>query len=254
MDNKIKNKIDEEFDRNEKNIKDHEFIFELLTNNNIPDLNDRDSANALIQQFYNGIERVFNIILKDSGKFITNGTQWHTDILNTVFAIDEKGNSILDNKYKEQLKEYMYMRHRIRHSYTEDIKWNNVKLLIKNLKNIFNNIKDDVNKYINLNINNDNINITDCIKRYSATKELKDLIGSKTLVTEIEKYNDKISKLKFKDDKKIDIFVLQRKTNINYEFLHFKKDFNKESALILLKQLNTSRGGSGSSRKSSNKI
>jgi len=249
----IKNKIKEEFKRNEKNIKDHEFIFELLTNNNVPNLNDRDSANALIQQFYNGIERVFNLILKDSGKSITNGTQWHIDLLNIVFTVDEKGNSILNNKYKEQLKEYMYMRHRIRHSYTEDIKWDNVKILIENLKNIFNNIKEDVNNYDNLNIKDDNIKITDCINQYSASNELNILLGNETNVIEIEKYNDKIKKLYFKDEKGKDIFVLQQRRNTGFEYLYFEKNFSKESALNLLDKLNTSRGGSVSSRKSSNK-
>jgi len=243
LDKIIKDKIEKGLQRNEKNIKDHEFIFELVNNDEIPKLGDRDSANALIQQFYNGIENVLNILLKDSGKHIANGMQWHSDLLNTVFNPDNSGKSILNNKYKEKLREYMSMRHKIRHSYTEDIKWNNVKLLIKDLKEIFSDVKQDINKYIDMNIKDDNINITDCIKHHSGAKELKDLIGHITDVTEIEKYNDKTSKLTFKDEKGKDIFVLQQKTGIGFDFLHFEKDFNKESALILINQLNKSKSG-----------
>lgn len=241
MDNITKAKIENELKRNENNIKDHEFIFELVHNNETPTLGDRDSANALIQQFYNGIETALNIILKDNGKKITNGTQWHSDLLNTVFNIDNNGKSILNNKYKEKLKEYMSMRHKIRHSYTEDIQWDNVKLLIKDLKDIFSNVKQDINTYIDKNIKNDNINITDCIKHHSATKELKGLIGNITVGIKTEKYNNKISKLKFKDNKGKDIFVLQQKTDVGFEFFHFEKDFNKESAINFLKKFNKSR-------------
>jgi hypothetical protein len=246
LDNVIKSKIKKELKRNADNIKNHEFIFELVDNGETPTLGDRDSANALLQQFYNGIETVFNIILKDKGENITNGTRWHSDVLNAVFNVDKEGNSILNNQYKEQLKEYMSIRHKIRHSYTEDIKWDNVEILINNLKIMFNNINNDVNKYIDLHINDDNIKITDCKKHHSASNELKVLIENKTVVTEIEKYNEKIKKLHFKDEKGKDVFVLQQKTNIGFEFLHFDKNFSKESALTLLNQLNTSRDGSGS--------
>jgi hypothetical protein len=50
---------------------------------------------------------------------------------------------IIRRGVKEQMEKYMYFRHFIGHSYSSELKWSEMELLVKNLESIWQVIKSD---------------------------------------------------------------------------------------------------------------
>jgi hypothetical protein len=58
---------------------------------------------------------------------------------------------ILRNDIKKPLEKYMYFRHFIRHSYSSELDWGEMEILIKNLEEIWKAIKTDFELFIKSN-------------------------------------------------------------------------------------------------------
>ena len=148
MDEKIKKKIDDEISRINENFESHSFLFDLSKLDKEPDLEFKDSASLFIHSFYNGIENIAKIIFKHTGEEISNDSQWHKILFNKLFESTEKRPELLNIEYKEQLQKYLFLRHIIRHTYSYIIDWKKVKPLLKDINELWEKIKNDINNFV----------------------------------------------------------------------------------------------------------
>jgi len=149
LDDTIKTKIDSEISRINNNIEKHKFLFDLYESGKEPELRDIESGGAFLQSFYNGVENITSMILKGiNNEEISNNAQWHTNLLNKAFETTEKRIALFDSKYKKQLNDYKSFRHVFRHKYGYEIDWEDVKPLIGGVKELWENIKYDINNFI----------------------------------------------------------------------------------------------------------
>lgn len=111
--------------------------------------------------------------------------------------------------------------------YDDKIINNNANKEVKNKDKLLQNIKSPAGQQDNLQY----------IKYHAVSCELKDLIDDITKITELEKYNSKITKLTYKNKNGTDIYVLQRKKGSIIDLWYFNEDndFNKIQALKFIK-------------------
>jgi hypothetical protein len=116
-----------------------------------PDFIESSAAALLLHSFYNGIESVILMILKNIGENIPNSFQWHKELFEKTFEATEKRTTLFRKEYKEQFVEYLTFRHFIRHVYGPDIDWKRLKPLINNVEEMWKIAKEDIRQFIKNN-------------------------------------------------------------------------------------------------------
>ena len=94
-----------------------------------PDLVEVSALAIFLHSFYNGVEKIFVTIAKEIDIKTPNGTQWHRDIVNQMAEDTDKRNKVINGNSIQVLNEYMAFRHFIRHSYSFQLKWSQLKEL-----------------------------------------------------------------------------------------------------------------------------
>ena len=97
----------------------------------------------ILHSFYNGIESVVLLFLKSINEKAPHDIRWHKTLFEITFGKNTQNIAILRPDIKEQIKKYMYFRHFIRHSYSSELKWNEMEPLVKNLEEVWEIIKID---------------------------------------------------------------------------------------------------------------
>jgi hypothetical protein len=89
--------------------------------------------------------------LKSINEKVPNDGRWHKTLFEIIFGQNSKNTTILRNDIKAQMQNYMYFRHFIRHSYSSELKWNEMEILVKNIEEIWSIIKTDFELFIKNN-------------------------------------------------------------------------------------------------------
>jgi hypothetical protein len=97
------------------------------------------------------VESVGILFLKSINEKVPNDGQWHKTLFEIMFGQNSKNIIILRNDIKKQMEKYMYFRHFIRHSYSSELKWDEMEMLVKNLDDIWKIIKNDFELFIKNN-------------------------------------------------------------------------------------------------------
>ena len=150
MDNTVKEKIIYEISRIDKLFNSGKTLLNLCRLKE-PDFIESSAAALLLHSFYNGIESIVLMILKNLGEEIPNGFQWHKELSEKTFEVTEKRTAIFKEEYKEQFVEYLTFRHFIRHAYGPDIDWKRLKPLINYAEEMWQIVKDDIQQFIKNN-------------------------------------------------------------------------------------------------------
>ena len=150
MDNNSKEKIEFEISRIEKLLSSSKPLFNLCKIQD-PDFVEMTAVSQILHQFYNGIETVIILFLKSINEKIPNDSSWHKSLLEIAFGRNSKNIIILRLDIKEQIGKYMYFRHLVRHSYSYELKWNEMKVLVNDLEKIWKIIKEDFELFIENN-------------------------------------------------------------------------------------------------------
>jgi hypothetical protein len=150
LDNNVREKIEHEISRIEKLLKDAKPLLDLCKIKN-PDFVEITATAQILHSFYNGVESVVILILKNINYEIPNDNRWHKTLFEIMFGNNSKKISIFRNDLKKPLEKYMYFRHFIRHSYSSELDWNEMEILIKNLEEIWTTIKTDFELFIKNN-------------------------------------------------------------------------------------------------------
>ena len=142
MDNNLKEKIEYEIARIEKLLNDAKPLMDLCKISE-PDFTEITALAQILHSFYNGIESVVIFILKGINEKVLNDNKWHKTLFEITFGQNSQNIVILRPDIKGQMEKYMYFRHFIRHSYSSELKWSEMEILVKNLDELWAVIKTD---------------------------------------------------------------------------------------------------------------
>jgi hypothetical protein len=136
LDINLKEKIEHEIARIEKLLSDAKPLLDLCKIKE-PEFVEITATAQILHSFYNGVESVVILFLKS--------------IFKIAFWLNSKNIIILRKDIKERMEKYMYFRHFIRHSYSSELKWSEMEILIKELEEIWKIIKIDFESFIKNN-------------------------------------------------------------------------------------------------------
>ena len=150
MDNNLKEKVEYEIFRIEKLMNDAKPLLDLCKIQE-PNFVEIAATAQILHSFYNGIESVVVLFLKSISEKVPNDIRWHKTLFEIIFGQNPQNIVILRDSIKEQMEKYMYFRHFIRHSYSSELKWSEMEILVKNLEEIWKTVKNDFESFIKNN-------------------------------------------------------------------------------------------------------
>lgn len=147
MDNELKLKIMFEISQIEKLISESQPLRDLCKLKTL-DFIELSAAAMVLHSFYNGIENIILMILKNYNEKIPNGYNWHMELLEMAFTKNGDRDIIFNNEIKYQLEEYRKFRHLVRHIYNYKLDWLIMEDIMNNIQAIWGKIKEDINRFI----------------------------------------------------------------------------------------------------------
>lgn len=105
---------------------------------------------AYLQNFYSGIERIFERITITFGMELPEGENWHTDLLNQMeMEYPDIRQAVITHDLAEILLEYLRFRHLFRHIYSVDLDWNRILPLAEDASKILKTFKEQIACFLN---------------------------------------------------------------------------------------------------------
>ena len=150
MDDNVREKIEYEISRIEKLLGDAKPLLDLCKLKE-PDFIEITATAQILHSFYNGVESVVILFLKSINEKVPNDGRWHKTLFEIMFGKNSKDAAIIRNEIKNSLEKYMYFRHFIRHSYSSELDWSEMEILVKNLEETWKTIKADFELFIKNN-------------------------------------------------------------------------------------------------------
>jgi hypothetical protein len=147
LDETVKIKIRHEISRIEQLLIDAKPLIDLCQIKE-PDFVEKTAMAHILHSFYNGVESVIVLILKNIDEQLPNDYKWHKTLFNIAFGQNSRGFRIFQDDIKDLLENYLSFRHFIRHSYSSELRWNEMKLLVENLEKLWKIIKFDFEIFI----------------------------------------------------------------------------------------------------------
>ncbi len=103
---------------------------------------------ALLHNFYNGIENIIKLILKDKNIPLPEGGSWHKELLNLA-----KTNRIISETTLMLLGEYLAFRHFFSHAYALDLYADKLEPLVENINKVYQTFKKEISAFLENKIN-----------------------------------------------------------------------------------------------------
>ena len=150
LDNAIVQKILFEIDQIDEHLNSASPLFDLCKIKE-PDYIEKCAVAMIIHSFYNGIENMILMIVKNKDSNLPSGIKWHKELLNRAFEKTERRTQIFRGEMKLPLNEYLRFRHVVRNTYGYQLKWEDMKTLLLNIDMIWKNTKEDIKIFIGNN-------------------------------------------------------------------------------------------------------
>ena len=148
LDKNLRRKIEIEITNIEKLLETAKDTLSYCRNNELFDF-EKTSATALtFHSFYNGVENILIIITKGFNESFPKGNDWHMELFNRAFIVNEKYGKIFDEDIKPKLKEYLTFRHFLRHTYGFLLDPIKLKPLLMNIDNVWTAIKNNLIQFV----------------------------------------------------------------------------------------------------------
>jgi len=116
--------------------------------NEAPDLIEIAALASILHSFYNGIENVFQIILKSIDNQIINASSWHKELLKLMTVPNTKRSVVLSLQTMYLLSQYLSFRHFYRHSYSFYLNWKEMKPLVLSLRNVWEDTSVEIKTFL----------------------------------------------------------------------------------------------------------
>ena len=115
-----------------------------------PDYVEKNGVAMILHSFYNGIENIVLMILKNYKEKLPNGYNWHIELLEKTSVQCGERNIIFNSELKCQLEEYRKFRHLVRHIYNYKLNWTMMEGIMNNINTIWGKIKENLNKFFEI--------------------------------------------------------------------------------------------------------
>jgi hypothetical protein len=148
LDNSTKAKILYEISRIDKLLDDSSPLIEMCKLKE-PDYIEITAMAQILHSFYNGIESIIVLILKNINEKLPNDHKWHKTLLEISFGQNTRTFKIFRDEIKNILNDYLNFRHFIRHSYSSELKWKDMEQLTKKIEELWVIIKEDFSNFLN---------------------------------------------------------------------------------------------------------
>src|SRR6056297_352830 len=109
-----------------------------------PDLVELAAFASILHSLYNGIENIFQIIIKKVDHETIDDVQWHKEILRKMSEPNKKRNSVISIGTMLLLSRYLSFRHFYRHSYSFHLNWIELEPLVKSINEIWKNTSKEI--------------------------------------------------------------------------------------------------------------
>jgi predicted nucleotidyltransferase len=87
-----------------------------------------------LQEFYNGVERIFERIAVTLAEGLPQSDSWHTDLLTQMATLRSKARpAVINEPLRARLEEYLKFRHFFRHAYNYTLEWSRMRWLAEQL-------------------------------------------------------------------------------------------------------------------------
>lgn len=135
----LKDKIEAEYENIEK------LVNELPSSDQLPFLEFLQLAGVatLLHNFYNGIENIIKLILKDKNVALPEGESWHKELLNLA-----KEDGIISEATLMQLGKYLAFRHFFSHAYALDLYAGKLQPLVEKINRVYQGFKGEVSIFV----------------------------------------------------------------------------------------------------------
>ena len=150
MDETVRVKIEHEISRIEKLLIDVKPLLDQCKLKD-PDIIEITATAQVLHSFYNGIESIIILFIKYINDNLPSNIEWHKTLFQMAFGNNFKNIQIFRDDLKIKLEEYLLFRHFIRHSYSSELKWNQMKTLVNDINDIWEIIKEDFQIFIENN-------------------------------------------------------------------------------------------------------
>ena len=104
-----------------------------------------------LHDFYTAVERIFERIAVWLGEAMPSGERWHIEFLEQMQR-EEKGRrpAVVDDVLAARLLEYLKFRHRFRHTYGYELKWDKLRPLVEGLSETQMALREQVSNFLAL--------------------------------------------------------------------------------------------------------
>ena len=116
-----------------------------------PNYIEKCGAAMILHSFYNGIENIILLITLNKDPAGSSGEIWYRELLDAAFVKTENRAAIFRQELKEPLNILLKFRHVVRHSYGFQLRWEDMKEMVFCMVAVWENVKEDVNAFIENN-------------------------------------------------------------------------------------------------------
>jgi hypothetical protein len=101
-----------------------------------------------VHGFYNGLEKIFNLIAESIDNFEPPDAAWHKELLKQMtLEIQGIRPAVPSADLAAVLEDYLEFRHFFRHSYSFDLDWDELKPKVENLKSTFDKLEKALQQF-----------------------------------------------------------------------------------------------------------
>ena len=144
---KITSQIKFEINQIDKLFETYQGLF-IKCKENEPDIIETTALASVLHSFYNGIEKIFEIIGKKIDKSTPQSKQWHRDLLIQMSKDVPERHAVISDKMLIILSEYIAFRHFYRHSYSFFISWDELQKLVKPVFDVWQALKEELTIFL----------------------------------------------------------------------------------------------------------
>ncbi len=147
LDEQVKKQIRLEIEMIERLFAAYQPLFELVATTT-PSLVESTACASVLHSFYNGLEKIFQIINKRVDAQPLAADRWHQALLEQMMVATSERPAVLSPETGAMLKDYVAFRHFHRHSYSMLIDWKLVSTLAVPLPSVWSQVRAELEAFI----------------------------------------------------------------------------------------------------------
>ncbi len=123
-------------------------IQDVLSSNDTPDALDIAGFAKILQDYYTGVEDIFELIAKQTGEDIPRGESSHRDLLLQMSSENKFRTIVISDDSKNDLSKFLAFRHKSRHLYSVHHNWSRMRILVSNVTGNWALLRNEIEAFI----------------------------------------------------------------------------------------------------------